>query len=108
MDLIIADYNLPGPNGLEVIARIEEASGRKVPAILLTGDISASTLLEIAAKGHVHLYKPANPRTLIRNIDAILDNTGRKTLSHGACADDASKVYDRKSNVILEKAMINL
>jgi two-component system CheB/CheR fusion protein len=104
VDLIIADYNLPGPNGLEVIDRIEEASGRKVPAILLTGDISASTLLEIAAKGHVHLYKPANPRTLIRNIDAILDNTGRKTFSSTALvADDAGKVHGQESNVIPRK-----
>ncbi|HWJ17792.1 MAG TPA: response regulator, partial [Geobacterales bacterium] len=104
VDLIVADYNLPGPNGLEVIARIEEASGRKVPAILLTGDISASTLLEIAAKGHVHLHKPANPRTLIRNINAILDNDGRTTSSSMALvADDARKVYGHASNAILGK-----
>ena len=104
VDLIVADYNLPGPNGLEVIARIEEASGRKVPAILLTGDISASTLLEIAGKGHVHLYKPANPRTLIRNIDAILDHPGRKNLPPTAlAADDDSKVRGRDSDVILDK-----
>ena len=104
VDLIIADYNLPGPNGLEVIARIEEALGRKVPAILLTGDISASTPIEIAAKGRVHLYKPANPRTLIRNIDAILDNAGRRTFSSVALvADDNSKVYDQDSDVIRNK-----
>ena len=104
VDLIIADYNLPGPNGLEVIARIEEASGRQVPAILLTGDISASTLVEIAAKGHVHLYKPTNPQTLIRNIDAMLDNTGRKTYSSTALvADGSSKVYGRHANAIRDK-----
>ena len=103
VDLIVADYNLPGPNGLEVIARMEEASGRKVPAILLTGDISASTLLEIAGKGHIHLYKPANPRTLMRNIDAILDNTGRKnSLSTPPVADDASKIHGPDKDVILD------
>ena len=98
VDLIIADYNLPGPNGLEVIAWIEEASARKVPAIFLTGDISASTLLEIAARGHVHLYKPANPRTLIRQIDAILDNSRRKDPS----SDDDRKIHG--GNIALDKA----
>ena len=98
VDLIIADFNLPGPNGLEVIARIEKASARKIPAILLTGDISASTLLEIAAGGHVHLYKPANPRTLIRHIDAILDNR-RKDLS-----SENGKIHGSNKSIALDKA----
>ena len=100
MDLIIADYNLPGPDGLEVIARIEEASARKIPAIFLTGDISASTLLEIAARGHVHLYKPADPRTLIRHIDAILDNGRRKDPS----SDDDENVHGSNTSIALDKA----
>ena len=72
LDLIVADYNLPGPNGLEIAGKIEEASARKIPVIMLTGDISAATLLEIANKGHVHLYKPADARTLIRHIEEML------------------------------------
>ena len=63
-DLIVADYNLPGPSGLEVVAKIQETSGQKIPAILLTGDISATTLREIAEQDYVHLYKPASARTL--------------------------------------------
>ena len=73
LDLVIADYNLPGPNGLNVLAMIEEASGRKTPGILLTGDISTATLREIAAKDHIHLYKPADIQNLIRHIDMALD-----------------------------------
>ena len=72
LDLIVADYNLPGPNGLDIAGKIVEASARKIPVIMLTGDISAATLLEIANKGHVHLYKPADARTLIRHIDEML------------------------------------
>ncbi len=71
-DLIVADYNLPGPDGLEITGKIEEASARKVPVIMLTGDISAATLLEIASKGHVHLYKPADARTLTGHIKELL------------------------------------
>ncbi len=72
LGLIIADYNLPGPDGIEVVSKIEEAVGRKIPAILLTGDISAAALREIAGKGHVHLYKPADGRKLMRHVSGIL------------------------------------
>jgi two-component system CheB/CheR fusion protein len=78
LDLIVADYNLPGANGVEIVARIEEAAGRKIPVIMLTGDISAATLLEIAGKGHVHLYKPADAQDLIHHIDAMLYTGGGK------------------------------
>jgi two-component system CheB/CheR fusion protein len=71
-DLIIADYNLPGPNGLDAIARLEEVLARKIPSILLTGDISAATLLEIQQKDRVHLHKPVDSKTLIRHIKGML------------------------------------
>jgi two-component system CheB/CheR fusion protein len=72
LDLIVADYNLPGPNGLETADKIVEAAARKIPVIMLTGDIAAATLLEIASKGYTHLYKPADARTLIRHIEGML------------------------------------
>ena len=46
---------------------------------MLTGDISAATLLEIANKGHVHLYKPADARTLIHHIAGMLTTNRRET-----------------------------
>jgi two-component system CheB/CheR fusion protein len=78
LDLIVADYNLPGPNGLEAVARIAEASARKIPAIMLTGDISAATLRHIAEKGHVHLSKPVDARSLMRHVTGILDGMDKK------------------------------
>jgi len=72
LDLIVADYNLPGPNGLEIAGKIAEAPARKLPVIMLTGDISAGTLREIASKGYAHLHKPADARTLIRHIGEML------------------------------------
>ena len=77
LDLIVADYNLPGANGLEVIAKIEQATGRKIPAIMLTGDISAATLRNIAQQHYVHLYKPVDARSLMRHVAGILDKTDR-------------------------------
>jgi two-component system CheB/CheR fusion protein len=78
LDLILADFNLPGENGLEIIEKIKEVSGRNIPVIMLTGDISAITLQEIAAKGYVHLHKPAGVEALIRNIDELTDADSAK------------------------------
>ncbi len=65
-DLVIADYNLPGDlNGLQAIARLRDTLGHKVPAIILTGDISTETLREIAQGGHLHLNKPVKGKDLI-------------------------------------------
>ena len=72
LDLIIADYNLPGRNGFEIAGDVQKALGRKIPVIMLTGDISAATLLQIASKGYLHLYKPANAQTLMSNINKSL------------------------------------
>ncbi len=77
LDLIVADYNLPGLNGLEVIAKIEQATARKIPAIMLTGDISAATLRDIAEQHHVHLHKPVDARSLMRHVTGILDTANQ-------------------------------
>ena len=64
-DLIISDYNLPmGLNGLEVIAKIQAQSPQPIPAIILTGDISGSSLSDIAKSGCVHLSKPVSVKEL--------------------------------------------
>ena len=66
-DLVLADYNLPnGPNGLQVVASLEEMLGHDVPAIILSGDISTDTLREIARQGRTHLGKPVTAAALIR------------------------------------------
>ena len=72
-DLIIADYNLPnGLNGLEVIARVQEQAHRAIPAIILTGDISADSLREISGHGCVHLNKPVRAKELTRLAERLL------------------------------------
>ena len=72
-DLIIADYNLPnGLNGLQVVVRLRETLNDKVPAIILTGDISTETLRDIAQGGHLHLNKPVKGRELITLIRRCL------------------------------------
>ena len=51
-DLILADYNLPaGMDGVRATGLLRAALHRTVPAIVLTGDISTSTLGSIAHEG---------------------------------------------------------
>jgi two-component system CheB/CheR fusion protein len=69
IDFVIADYNLPGASGLEVMEKLEEALGRKLPGIFLTGDISAATLMEIASKKYLHLYKPVEAAVLVSHVE---------------------------------------
>ena len=73
-DLVIADYNLPnGLNGLQVVASLREMLNDKVPAIILTGDISTDTLREIAQGGHLHVNKPVKAKELMDLIRRCLE-----------------------------------
>jgi two-component system, chemotaxis family, CheB/CheR fusion protein len=77
-DVIIADYNLPGPlTGAEIITRLREKLRRDIPAIILTGDISSDTLSKIADAGCVHLSKPAEPEVLTQQIAGFLAEGAR-------------------------------
>jgi len=90
--LVLADYNLPGGmNGLQAVTALRQAvrgastgippnAGQPagiLPAIILTGDISAATLHAIAGQGCMHLNKPVKPHGLMAVIQALL--AGRPT-----------------------------
>ncbi len=65
-DLVLSDYNLPnGLNGLQTAAELRALLGETLPVIILTGDISASTLRDIALQGCLHLHKPVKPSDLM-------------------------------------------
>jgi two-component system CheB/CheR fusion protein len=58
-DLILADYNLPnGVDGLVLAAKLRKTIRRRVPVIILTGDISTEVLQDITAADCVRLRKP--------------------------------------------------
>jgi two-component system CheB/CheR fusion protein len=72
-DLLLADYNLPnGLSGLDLAISLREAVGRDVPAIVLTGDISAETKALVAAQHVPLLTKPVRQNDLILVLDALL------------------------------------
>jgi two-component system CheB/CheR fusion protein len=77
-ELLLADYNLPnGLSGLDLAIGLREAVGREVPAIILTGDISAETKALVAAQHVPLLTKPVRENDLILAIDQLLADQPR-------------------------------
>lgn len=82
-DLILADYNLPnGMDGLQVAAKLRDALHREVPVIILTGDISAGTLGDIAHYDCIQLSKPVKLTELNQAIERLRPKTQRATEMH--------------------------
>jgi len=74
-DIIVADFRLhDGETGGEAIARVEARSGggRRIPAIILTGDTAPERLRQARACGHVLLHKPVQAAALRAAIDDAL------------------------------------
>jgi two-component system CheB/CheR fusion protein len=75
-DLILADYKLPnGMDGLQVAAKLRDTIQREIPVIILTGDISTSTLGDIAHHDCVQLSKPVRLKELTQAIERLLPKT---------------------------------
>jgi two-component system, chemotaxis family, CheB/CheR fusion protein len=72
-DLVVADYNLPsGLNGVQVSQKLSQVLDRRIPFIILTGDISTETLRDIALHDCVYLNKPVKLGELTRAIEKLL------------------------------------
>ena len=72
-DLVVADYNLPnGMNGVQVSQELSQGLDRRIPFIILTGDISTETMRDIALHDCVYLNKPVKLGDLRRAIEKLL------------------------------------
>ena len=73
VDLIIADYRLEHDStGLDAIRVLCDHIGRRVPAIIVTGDTSPSRLKEVSASRARILHKPITGEELREAIHAAL------------------------------------
>jgi two-component system CheB/CheR fusion protein len=87
-DLIISDFRLnDGRDGLELAQTLRAAAmagdGRRLPVIMLTGDISIDTLTRFAADDCMRLSKPVRPAALLAAVQAALN---QKALALAAVA----------------------
>jgi PAS domain S-box-containing protein len=65
-DVLLSDYNLRGSqDGMETIKHLRAALGRKVPAVVITGDIRSQTVDAIYAQGVSVLIKPFSAEELL-------------------------------------------
>ncbi len=71
-DLVIADYRLPGDaTGIDAVAALSGHAGRRLPAIIVTGDLASESTRELSDSGLHVLKKPVRPaklRTLLRHL----------------------------------------
>ncbi len=72
-DLIICDYRLRNDEtGITVIDRVQSAMQKKIPAIIMTGDIAPERIREAEASGHALVHKPVKPAGLYTTLQNLL------------------------------------
>lgn len=72
-DLALVDYRLPEEKtALDAIRAIREATGRDVPAIIITGDTHPRRIREATAPGFPVVFKPVPPEVLREMLSASL------------------------------------
>ncbi|MGE0870713.1 MAG: response regulator [Kofleriaceae bacterium] len=76
VDLVIADINMPGADGITLLERMRAATEprlRDLPVVLLTADLS--TELEARGRGagaNAFVHKPVAPATLVGHVRRLL------------------------------------
>jgi two-component system, chemotaxis family, CheB/CheR fusion protein len=72
-DIIVAGYQLSDDStGPQIVTQVRGALGRKVPAIILTGNISTDSVREITRHNCVQRTKPADADELLHLIQSLL------------------------------------
>jgi DNA-binding response OmpR family regulator len=72
-DLVVLDIMLPGIDGLEVMRRLHDDAGERVPVILLTAKgEEADRLVGLRQGADDYVVKPFSPRELVARVDAVL------------------------------------
>ena len=74
-DMVLVDYHLAhDSNGLDVMQRLDQAAGHRIPAIVITADRSTDLEERVRANGYGLLRKPIKPAALRALITNTLKN----------------------------------
>jgi CheY-like chemotaxis protein len=75
VDLLISDYHLGDlePNGLQLIQTLRARADRTLPALLMTGDVSAQLEASARLQGVRVLHKPVRPQVLREQVLELLE-----------------------------------
>jgi len=66
IDLVLADINMPGMNGIEMIERMHaDESTRAIPVVVISTEASSARVEPLQEKGVVgYVHKPFTPETI--------------------------------------------
>lgn len=81
-DLVLADDSSPrGTSGLQLVAELRKITYRNVPAVILTGGVSADTLRAFEAQNAIHLSKPVQETELTQTVRRLLQQSRTATVA---------------------------
>ena len=73
-DVILTDLSMPEMDGYELIERLRERTGRRIPAVAITGYDSEEDRARAAASGFDgHVVKPFGVATLVDLVRRVVD-----------------------------------
>lgn len=88
-DLIVLDLVLPLMDGREVLRRLREPRGRRIPVLVLTGHAAADIVAAVLDEGADHvMIKPCEPLELCRRAEMLLNGGPAATAGNESPADE--------------------
>jgi len=77
IDIIVSDYRLKaGETGIDLIKKVQEVVGRRVPSLLVSGDTNPQLVREIRAQHYFLLHKPVKPAHLQKAMRQLMALNG--------------------------------
>jgi two-component system, chemotaxis family, CheB/CheR fusion protein len=105
-DMLAVGYGLSGPlDGLATIERLRAAAGRRIPALVLTGDISTASLRAIEASGLPYLAKPISAEALWDALAALAETPAPVSGSAAQDMPDGATIYIVEDNPDVRQMM---
>ena len=65
VNLVLADINMPGMNGIEMIERMHTEQNTRIPVVVISTEASSDRIKRLQEKGVVgYVHKPFTPETI--------------------------------------------
>lgn len=65
-DYFVFDFRLPGINGLELLDQLSRNAGRRLNAVILTGELASGQFASLTERGYSVLFKPMDFARLLQ------------------------------------------
>ena len=86
IDMVITDYQMPGPTGLDLARKLHKEPGKRdLPIILLTAHGLGIDQIDIAQAGVACcLSKPFSPREVLTKVNSLIEEAQNRTTGDGS------------------------